>query len=233
MPNNVGRGGLDVAKRAAWSSTIGQLVPLGLGAVVGAILVGLISGRPEAPLAAPASVEEAPTKEARDPGPPAGTPRKVPQAAPPAPCENVDRWCELRLHAIGCAPAPFPEELDGVYDPASVHAWADELAEACPRFARDLIHIDCNDYPCLLFVEPQGIELGGAVGTEAPRNWSDPLTCGQAIPGPALKWVTSGFGTKEDYGLIAVYPDRDLDWTSATRAHNRFAWYFADERIED
>lgn len=72
------------------------------------------------------------------------------------------------------------------FDPIRVEQELIELEEYCPSFARELLHIDCNEFPCMLMLRKDGERLTSS-------EYDDRLyerSCGVLGPGGDLPAVT-------------------------------------------
>lgn len=159
----------------------------------------------EPPRPQDAAAESPSNRPASRPAPPIQAP---PQAPPPstgaAPAQGAvdeacEDWCKVTMALSGCElPRDRPANVPPEYAPEAVAEWLEEERRACPSLDRAVKYVDCDEYPCLLF-------LDNAEG-QGPLDLLADVTCSDA--GPALQAShILGLGERR-YQVYEVMPEQ-------------------------
>ena len=194
-------------------------VAFGAGLLVGIGLMAALPSTDITPVPAPsvAGASVSPVSAAQPSCPPCEG-----EERPPADLQTAcQETCEVERVLLGCVTPPtFPDDLAHEYTPAGMLTWFDDLTKRCPEFAQSAVHIDCDSFPCMVFLEVEA----GTTHEEAD------VFCGDE----RLKMNTGlHIEDKDDAWLVGLGIEPDADRPDVTPMFERMQGFLQSRPKED
>jgi len=148
------------------------------------------------------------------------------------PSEDALRACETKLalaeavfraqeHDKVGDPVPFPDGLAPQYTPEGFEDAVRDTMRACPRPARRLARVDCNEFPCMaFFVHDQGADEEDVSPCE---RWTE-------LFGPMGGMATDQFVTKDGLVGFSMQSVAPIDAEPSFDPNNQLRW---TKRLEE